>query len=88
MFFPIIYIHLCNSADEKFQFTFVENINQILGDEFIESLCKVLELFFNSFLDTPIRDKAACEYNLPGGVILHIFFLVFVGDCDILTIRF
>lgn len=60
MFFPIVYIHLCNSPDEKFQFTFVENIDQILWDEFIESLCKVLELFVDSFLDTPTRDKTVC----------------------------
>jgi len=57
MLFPIVYIHLCDSADEKFQFTFVKYIDQILGDELIESLCKVLKLFFNPFLDAPIRDK-------------------------------
>ena len=57
MLFPIVYIHLCDSADEKFQFTFVKYIDQILGDELIESLRKVLKLFFNPFLDPPIRDK-------------------------------
>lgn len=59
MFFPIVYVHFCNATDEKFQFTFVKDVDQILRNEFVESLRKVLELFFNAFLDTPIRNKTA-----------------------------
>jgi hypothetical protein len=67
MFFPIVYVHFCNSADEKFQFAFVKDVDQVLWDEFIEPLSEILELFVDSFLDTPTRDKTGDKQTLNGG---------------------
>ncbi len=87
MFLPIVYIHFRNTTNEKFQFTFIKDVNQVLWDKFIESLREILELFWNTFLYTPIRNKTVVSEDT-GLDILDVFFLIFIGNGDVLTIRY
>jgi hypothetical protein len=57
MLLPVINIDIRNATDEKFEFSLIEDVDQICGDEFIESGYEGVELFFHTLLDLPFRDE-------------------------------
>lgn len=52
---PILNIDIGNTTDQQFQFTLVEHVDKVCRNEFIESRNERIKLFFNSFLNLPLR---------------------------------
>ena len=59
VFLPVFDVNVCDASDKKFQFTFIENIDEIWWDELVESGNEGVELFFHPLLNSPFRDKPA-----------------------------
>lgn len=56
---PVLDIDVCNSANEEFELTLVEDVDQIRGDELVEALHEGVELFVNTLLNAPLCDEPA-----------------------------
>lgn len=54
MLLPIIDIDVCNASDQKLQLAFVEHVDEIRRDEFVESGDEGLKLLVYAFLDPPL----------------------------------
>ena len=59
MLLPVFNINVCDASNEQFQFTFIEDVDEIWWDELVEAGNKCVELFFYSLLDSPLGDKPA-----------------------------
>lgn len=59
MFLPILDVDIRDAANEQLEFTLVEDINEVCGDEFVEAGGEGLELVFDALLDAPGRDETA-----------------------------
>ena len=57
MLLPVLDVDIGDTADEEFEFTFVEDVDEVWGDELVEAGDKGIELLFHSLLDPPLRDK-------------------------------
>lgn len=53
---PIFNINIGDSANEKFEFALVKDIDEVGGDEFVKASDEGVELFGDSFLDAPFGD--------------------------------
>jgi hypothetical protein len=58
MLLPVFDIDIGDTTDQEFQFALVENVNKILWNELMETLNEVLELFFDSLLNTPFCNQS------------------------------
>lgn len=56
---PVLDIDVCNSANEEFELTLVEDVDQIRGNELVEALHEGVELFVNTLLNAPFCDEPA-----------------------------
>lgn len=57
---PVVDINVCYTADEEFQLTLIEDIDEIGGDELVETSDERIELLLNALLDTPLCDEPKC----------------------------
>ena len=55
---PVFDINICNTSNKQFQFAFIENIDKVWWNELVETSNESVELFFNSLLNPPFRDKS------------------------------
>jgi len=55
---PVIYVNICYAADQEFKFAFVEDVDQIWGDELMEAGNECVKLLLDTLLDTPFGNKA------------------------------
>jgi hypothetical protein len=62
---PVVDINIGDTANQKLEFTLVENIDQISRDQFVEAGDESIELFFDAFLDLPFREESVCEVSGP-----------------------
>ena len=58
MFLPVLYIDICNTPDEQFQLSLIEDIDKIRRDQLIKACNKSIELLFHPLLDSPFCDEA------------------------------
>lgn len=58
---PVVDINVCYTTDEEFQLTLIEDIDEIGGDELVETSDERIELLLNTLLDTPFRDEPRCR---------------------------
>ena len=61
MFFPVVDVNVCDAADEEFEFAFVEDVDEVRGDEFVEAGDEGVELGGDTFLDSPFREESIFE---------------------------
>lgn len=47
-----LHVDLGHAANEQLEFSFIEDINEFLGDEFVETRHESIELFLDPLLDT------------------------------------
>jgi hypothetical protein len=59
VFLPVVDIDISNTANKQFKLTFIENVNKVSRDQFIETGDESVELLFDSFLNFPFCDKPA-----------------------------
>lgn len=57
VFLPVLHINIRNTSDQQLQFAFIEHVNQVGRDEFIEARHERIELLFNTLFDLPFRDQ-------------------------------
>ena len=58
VFLPVLDVNVCNTTDKQLELAFVKNIYKIRGDELVETGDESLELFLDTFLNTPFRDES------------------------------
>ena len=58
MFFPVVDVNVGDSADEEFEFAFVEDVDEVGGDEFVETGDEGVELGGDAFLDAPFGEES------------------------------
>ena len=63
MFLPVVDVNIGDTTDQKLQFSFIEDIDEFCWYQLVESCNKCIELFFDSFLDSPFRDKTSKEVS-------------------------
>lgn len=56
MLLPIFYVNVRNAANKQLQFPLIKYIHKIRGNKLIEASDKSIELLFDSFLNSPLRD--------------------------------
>jgi hypothetical protein len=61
MLLPVLHINICDTTNEKLEFTLIEHVDKVSGDELVEPCDEILELFFDSFLDAPFSYKSREE---------------------------
>lgn len=62
---PVVNIDISNTANQKLKFPLIEDVDQILWDEFVETNEESVELFIDTPLNTPLCNeaKAALVYS-------------------------
>jgi len=73
MLLPVLDINVCNTPNQQFKLALVKHVDQIRRNEFMEASNEVLELLFDTFLNTPFRDE------------FDVFPLVLIRDFNLLT---
>jgi hypothetical protein len=58
MLLPILDINVCNASNQQLKLALIKNVDQICRYEFVEATDEVLELLFDTFLNTPFRDES------------------------------
>jgi hypothetical protein len=58
MLLPILDVNVCNTTNQQLKLALVKDIDQICRNEFMETTDEVLELFFDTLLNTPFRDES------------------------------
>lgn len=58
VFFPVVDVDVGDAADEEFEFAFVEDVDEVGGDELVEAGDEGLELFFDALLNAPFGDES------------------------------
>lgn len=89
---PVFDINISNAANQQFQLSFVEDIDQICWNELMEASHKRIELLFDPLLDTPLCNQPVfvlANWSAALAVLdsLDIFLLVLIVDLDIPTSR-
>ena len=54
---PVLNIDIGDTSDKKLELTLIEDVDEIRGDELIETSHEGIELLFDSFLDPPFCDE-------------------------------
>ena len=88
MLFPIINIDVCYTTNEEFKFSFIKNVNKVRRDQLIEACDESVELFFDPFLDLPLRHESVSVSGISvqdAINILNIFPLAFVCHRNVTT---
>lgn len=67
------YRRLAPGIEAYLKFSFIEDIDEFLRNEFVESRHEALELVFDTSLDSPLSDE------------IDVFFLVIFVDFDVLA---
>jgi hypothetical protein len=92
VFLPVFNVDIGDTTDKKFEFTLVENVHEIGGDELVEAGDEGLELLLDALLDPPLGDKPAgvsISVALRGRCYsLNVFVLVLVGNLNLLAAWF
>lgn len=55
---PVIHVDVCYTTDKQLEFTLIEDVDEISGDQLVETSNEGLELFFDTFLNTPFRNES------------------------------
>ena len=90
---PVFDVNVCDTPNKKFQFTFVEYVDEIWWDELVEAGNEGIELFFHSLLNSPFRDKPATGQQRPNEhdaflkSVLDVFLFIFVGHFNVPSVR-
>lgn len=92
MLLPVFDINVRDASNKQFQFAFIENIDEIWWDEFVEAGNESVELFFHSFLDSPLGDKPVTSQPSSKSTtalqsVLNVFLLVLIGHFNVPSIR-
>ena len=91
MLLPVLDIDVGDTADEQFELSLVEDVDEIWGNQFVEACDEGVELFFDPLLDAPFGDEANFVNKVPQidrkrCHLLYVFLLVLVGHCYVATI--
>ena len=54
---PVIDIDISNTTDQELEFSLIENVDQVRGDQLVEARNECVELLLDSFLNTPFGDE-------------------------------
>ena len=57
MFLPVFDINIGNTANKKFKFALIKDVDEIGRNELIEPSYKGIELLLNPFLNSPLSDE-------------------------------
>lgn len=54
---PVFDVDVGDTADEEFEFTLVEDVDEVSGDELVETGDEGLELLLDTLLNPPLGDE-------------------------------
>jgi hypothetical protein len=57
MFLPVIDVDVSNTTDQEFEFSLIENVDQVCWNQLVEAGNECVELLLDSFLDAPFGDE-------------------------------
>ncbi len=58
VFLPVLDVDIGDTTDQQLQFSLVENIDEVCGDQLIEAGDESIELLLNPFLNFPFGDES------------------------------
>ena len=58
VFLPVLDVDIGDTADQKFEFALVEDVDEIWWDELVEARDKGIKLFFDALLDAPFYHES------------------------------
>lgn len=58
VFLPVLDVDVGDAADQELEFTLVEHVDEIGGDELVEAGDEGVELLLDTFLDLPFSDES------------------------------
>lgn len=72
VFLPVVHINISNTTDQKLEFSFVKDIDEIGGNQLVEAGNECVELLFDTLFDLPFCEepKIISDVLQPGSGVL------------------